>query len=129
MIEDPVATVVITETSGCADKARTGGSVGNGACDGAWLDTFWMATSYPKVTATRHTGSNTNTNHRFQTQHAKHAKTVNIVYADGHAKNTRPSLLKWGNFWGHFKPNYEVGGVKASTPVASQEMDNYEVEP
>jgi prepilin-type N-terminal cleavage/methylation domain-containing protein/prepilin-type processing-associated H-X9-DG protein len=128
-LEDPVATVVVTETGGCADPARTGGSVGNGACDGAWLDTFWMATSYPKVTAIQHSGSNNNTNHRFQTQHAKHGGTVNVVYADGHAKNTRPSRLTWGNFWGHFKGNYVLNGVKASTPVASQEMDRAEIEP
>src|SRR5205085_1205892 len=68
-------------------------------------------------------------NHRFQTQHAKHAGTVNVVYADGHAKNTRPSQLKWGNFWGKFQPTFKVEGVSADTPVASQEMDRAEIEP
>lgn len=128
-LEDHVATVVVTETGGCTDKTRTGGSVGSGACDGAWLDTFWQDFSYPKVKQIQHPGNNSNTNHRFQTQHAKHAGTVNVVYADGHAKNTRPSMLKWGNFWGRFKPGYQFRGVRADSPVASLEMDKAEIEP
>jgi hypothetical protein len=54
---------------------------------------------------------------------------VNVVYADGHAKNTRPSGLKWGNFWGHFQSTYKQGSVSADTPVASPEMDKAEIEP
>ena len=128
-LDDPVQTIVVTETGGCEDVKRTGGSVGNGACDGAWLDTFWMANSFPHVKQIKHPGSNTNTNHRFQTQHAKHAGTVNVVYVDGHVKNTAPSRLTWGNFWGHLNPTYKAGGVTADTPVASQEMDRADVEP
>jgi prepilin-type N-terminal cleavage/methylation domain-containing protein/prepilin-type processing-associated H-X9-DG protein len=129
-IDNPTQTVVVTETGGCEDRKRIGGSVGDGSCDGAWLDTFWMSTSYPKVTAILHTaGQNTNANHRFQTQHGKHSNTVNVVYADGHARNTRPSQLTWGNFWGHFNPSYSQAGVKASNPVASAQMDSAEIEP
>lgn len=129
-LDAPVETVVVTETGGCTDRARIGGSVGDGSCDGAWLDTFWMQTSYPNVKQIPHTkGQNTNTNHRFQTQHAKHSGTVNVVYADGHAKNTRPSLLKWANFWGQFRKGYKVGSVTNDTPVASQDMDKAEIEP
>ena len=129
-LDNPTQTVVVTETGGCEDRTRIGGSVGDGSCDGAWLDTFWMATSYPNVKAIQHTaGANTNTNHRFQTQHAKHNSTVNVVYADGHVKNTRPSQLTWGNFWGHFQAGYKVNGVSAATPVASIQMDSAEVEP
>ena len=129
-LDNSTQTVVVTETGGCEDRARIGGSVGDGSCDGAWLDTFWMSTSYPLVKAIQHAkGSNSNTNHRFQTQHAKHAGTVNVLYADGHAKNMRPSQLTWGNFWGKFRAEYKVGGVSATSPVASQEMDKAEVEP
>lgn len=128
-LERPVETVVITETGGCTDRKRIGGSVGSGACDGAWLDTFWLINSYPNVKTYIHPGTNTNTNHRFQTQHGKHNGTVNIIYADGHAKNLRPSQLTWGNFFGKFNPNYNLFGMRASAPVAPPQWDNIEIEP
>ena len=70
--------------------------------------------------------NNTNTNHRFQTQGGKHNATVNVVYADGHAKSTRPSRLIWGNFYGVFDGTYSVQTVRWDSPVASPDMDAQE---
>jgi hypothetical protein len=51
---------------------------------------------------------------------------VNIVYADGHAKNTRPSRLICGNFYGVFSGTYKDNGVSWDSPVAPPEMDSQE---
>src|SRR5690242_8991182 len=122
-MSQPSDTVFVAECGANADLKHLGGSVSDGASDAAWLDTYWRDYSYPKVKVSVYSKSNQNTNHRFQTQKGKHNSTVNIVYADGHAKSTRPSRLTWGNFYGIFDPTHKEQGVSAVDPVASPDMD------
>ncbi len=58
-----------------------------------WLDSFWVGDSYPNYRFG-------NSDPRYQTQVGKHSMFINNVYADGHAKASRPSQLKWGDFYG-----------------------------
>jgi len=116
-------TVFLAECGANADLKHLGGSVSDGASDAAWLDTYWRDYSYPKVKVSVYSKSNQNTNHRFQTQGGKHNATVNIVYADGHAKSSRPSRLTWGNFYGIFDATHKEQGVASTDPVASPDMD------
>jgi prepilin-type N-terminal cleavage/methylation domain-containing protein/prepilin-type processing-associated H-X9-DG protein len=122
-MQQPANTVFLAECGANADLKHLGGSVSDGASDAAWLDGFWRDHSYPKVKVSVYSKNNTNTNHRFQTQGGKHNATVNVVYADGHAKSTRPSRLLWGNFYGVFEGKYSDGGVSWDAPVAPPEMD------
>jgi prepilin-type N-terminal cleavage/methylation domain-containing protein/prepilin-type processing-associated H-X9-DG protein len=119
----PADTVFLAECGANADLKHLGGSVSDGASDAAWLDEYWRDHSYPKVKVSVYSKSNQNTNHRFQTQGGKHNATVNVVYADGHAKSTRPSRLLWGNFYGVFEGKYAPNGVSWDSPVAPPEMD------
>ncbi len=125
-MQQPADTVFLAEVGANSDKKHLGGNVGSGAADAAWLDTYWQQYSYPKVKVSVFSKNNTNTNHRFQTQRGKHNSQVNVVYADGHVKSTRPSRLTWGNFYGVFTPGYKENGVPAESPVASAEMDAQE---
>jgi prepilin-type N-terminal cleavage/methylation domain-containing protein/prepilin-type processing-associated H-X9-DG protein len=125
-MERPAETIFGAETGATADLKHLGGTKGSGAADGAWLDTYWQNYSYPRVKVSTYSKSNTNTNHRFQTQQGKHAGTVNVIYADGHVKNSRPSRLIWGNFYGVFEGTYKVQGVQWDSPVAAPEMDEQE---
>jgi prepilin-type N-terminal cleavage/methylation domain-containing protein/prepilin-type processing-associated H-X9-DG protein len=122
----PADTVFLAEAGANADLKHLGGNVGSGAADAAWLDTYWQQYSYPKVKTSVFSKNNTNTNHRFQTQRGKHNSTVNVVYADGHVKSTRPSRLVWGNFYGVFEGKFAVNSVPWDAPVASPEMDSQE---
>ncbi|MBC7809365.1 MAG: DUF1559 domain-containing protein [Akkermansiaceae bacterium] len=58
-----------------------------------WLDGFWSLSSYPNY-------QYGNTDTRYQIQSGKHNAFINNVYADGHAKSSRASQLKWGDFYG-----------------------------
>jgi len=124
--ERPAETVFCTETGATTDLKHLGGNKGDGAADGAWLDTYWQLYSYPKVPVSVYSKNNQNTNHRFQTQKGKHASTVNVVYADGHVKSTRPSRLIWGNFYGVFEGTFKSQGVPWDAAVASPDMDAQE---
>ena len=125
-MQRPAETVFVAEVGANAELKHLGGSVGSGAADAAWLDSYWQAYSYPKVKISVFSKANQNTNHRFQTQRGKHNSTVNIVYADGHVKSTRPSRLLWGNFYGVFEGKYAEQGVSWDSPVAPPEMDAQE---
>jgi prepilin-type N-terminal cleavage/methylation domain-containing protein/prepilin-type processing-associated H-X9-DG protein len=125
-MQQPADTVFLAECGANASLKHLGGSLGDGASDAAWLDSYWQTYSYPKVKVSVYSKSNTNTNHRFQTQAGKHNSTVNIVYADGHAKSSRPSRLTWGNFYGIFDPAHKENGVLSTDPVASPDMDSQE---
>jgi prepilin-type N-terminal cleavage/methylation domain-containing protein/prepilin-type processing-associated H-X9-DG protein len=125
-MERPAETVFLAECGANFDLKHLGGSVSDGAADAAWLDGFWRDHSYPLVKVSVYSKSNANTNHRFQTQKGKHSSQVNVVYADGHAKSTRPSRLLWGNFYGVFDPSHKENGVPSDSPVASPDMDAQE---
>jgi prepilin-type N-terminal cleavage/methylation domain-containing protein/prepilin-type processing-associated H-X9-DG protein len=125
-MQQPADTVFLAECGANASLTHLGGSLGDGASDAAWLDSYWQSYSYPKVKVSVYSKSNQNTNHRFQTQAGKHLSTVNVVYADGHAKNTRPSRLIWGNFYGVFSGTFKENGVPWDSPVASPDMDSQE---
>ena len=58
-----------------------------------WLDGYWAVDSYPNYRFG-------NSDARYQTQTGKHSLFVNNVYADGHAKASRVSQIKWGDFYG-----------------------------
>jgi prepilin-type N-terminal cleavage/methylation domain-containing protein/prepilin-type processing-associated H-X9-DG protein len=125
-MQQPADTVFLAECGANADLKHLGGSVSDGASDAAWLDSYWQQYSFPRVKVSVYSKNNTNTNHRFQTQKGKHNSTVNVVYADGHAKSSRPSRLIWGNFYGVFVGTYKEQGVPWDSPVASPDMDAQE---
>jgi prepilin-type N-terminal cleavage/methylation domain-containing protein/prepilin-type processing-associated H-X9-DG protein len=100
------------------------------------LDSRWQGFCYPRVTAPSGPSGSENNNPRFQTQPNKHSYTVNVVYGDGHAKNSRPSALRWGNFYGVFADGARpfsgsgtgaysgpYGGAPWNSPVSSPELD------
>jgi prepilin-type N-terminal cleavage/methylation domain-containing protein/prepilin-type processing-associated H-X9-DG protein len=125
-MQQPAETVFLAEVGANAEMKHLGGNVGSGAADAAWLDHYWLRYSYPRVKVSAFSKNNQNTNHRFQTQQGKHNATVNVVYADGHVKSTRPSRLIWGNFFGVFNQKFAVEGVSWDAPVAPVEMDAQE---
>ncbi|MBC8138456.1 MAG: DUF1559 domain-containing protein [Fibrella sp.] len=61
--------------------------------DAPWLDGYWSLSSYPNYQFG-------NSDIRYQIQRGKHNMMINNVYADGHAKSSRASQLKWGNYYG-----------------------------
>ena len=71
---------------------------------------FFALTSHPAY------WNGINTNERFQTQRNKHSNFINTVYADGHAKASRPSQIVWGNFYGVMARNESAFGQPCGDP-------------
>jgi prepilin-type N-terminal cleavage/methylation domain-containing protein/prepilin-type processing-associated H-X9-DG protein len=91
-ITDPADMVAICDVSGSNDPAQI-----NGDADAAWLDTIWAGGSGVNYPTTGFNG-------RVQTAYAKHNNRINVIYVDGHAAPSLPSMLTWGQFWGVFTP-------------------------
>jgi len=125
-IKQPVETVAMTEIGGSSKVSEIGGSVGNGKADAAWLDGFWADGSYPHNSSPR--GGNPMTNPRFQSQQGKHIQKVNVVYLDGHSSITRPSQLKWGQFFAEYSGKLSIG-YAWDTPVSTLKLDAAEYPP
>jgi prepilin-type N-terminal cleavage/methylation domain-containing protein len=66
-MQQPADTVFLAECGANASLKHLGGTLGDGASDAAWLDSYWRDYSYPKVKVSVYSKSNQNTNHRFQT--------------------------------------------------------------
>ncbi len=73
-----------------------------------WLDGFWSLSSYPNYQFG-------NSDDRYQIQRGKHNRFINNVYADGHAKSSRASQLKWGDFYGVQAKNEQPFGKPCFT--------------
>jgi prepilin-type processing-associated H-X9-DG protein len=120
----------VTEIGGSIKPSDSGG-MGNAQGDAAWLDDWWQLNSYPNNLSSARTGSPSNTNPRFQSQHGKHNLRVNSVYLDGHSAPVRPSKLIWGQFHAKYFGNVgsSLGGkaVFWDSPVSTPELDAAQV--
>lgn len=124
----PAQVVAIDECYGSSNPSEIGGSVGDGYADAAWHDDFWSLYSYPNTSVPGVA------NFRFQTQFGKHNKRVNIVYADGHAADTKPSKLIWGQYYDMFasvagNPKTPDGYKNWYDPVSTTALDAIEYMP
>ncbi len=88
----PTETISVFESNGGTDP---------GTKEGAWLDGFSLGRMYPTVSAPG-PAADSNRNYRFQVQEGKHNGQINLLYADGHAKSSAPSRIKWGSIYGVF---------------------------
>jgi prepilin-type N-terminal cleavage/methylation domain-containing protein/prepilin-type processing-associated H-X9-DG protein len=95
----PAQVVAVDECNGSTNPAEIGGSRGDGFADAAWHDDFWAENSYPNSSVIGIANS------RMQVQFGKHNKRVNIIYADGHAADSKPSQLLWGQYYDMFANN------------------------
>src|SRR5688500_5805354 len=48
-MQRPAETVFVAEAGASSDKKHLGGALGSGAADAAWLDSYWLGRSYPRV--------------------------------------------------------------------------------
>ncbi len=130
-VKRPSDVVTITEVNGSADPTQTGGSVGNGLADAAWMDEYWAATCYPVVaTSVSSASGHGDENFRFQSQWKKHNFRVNLSYVDGHSSASKPSQLIWGQFYGQFGNTTSRDGYKnLAAPVSSAALDSADIAP
>ena len=114
-VSQPSQVVSVLDTSGSNDP-------NSGQSAGAWLDTYWSATSGTGTGAS---------DYRVQTAYAKHSKRLNVLYVDGHAAASKPSALTWGQFSGDVYGNVTIpsqsGPSKQSAdPIISPQYDGTE---
>ena len=98
----PSDVVALTDTSGSITVPGGTASV----C----LDTVWSGS----VDLSGTTIAN-GYNERLQTAYAKHGKSVNVIYVDGHAASSKPSALTWGQFYNVFDPSVTLHTSYAKT--------------
>jgi prepilin-type processing-associated H-X9-DG protein len=110
----PSEMVMSADSSGSNDPANC--SSGDLSGDAAWLDIVWAANS---------TGPVPGKGHRLVTAYAKHNKRVNIIYVDGHAAPSLPSMLAWGEFYGIFS-GFMDNGYAATAPICTSQFDGQE---
>ncbi len=124
-VDRPTEVVAVTEVNGTDDPKEIGGGIGNEKADAAWLDGYWANGSFPNQTAAKG-----NQNYRFQSQMKKHNQRVNIVYVDGHSAGSKPSQLRWGQFYGVFSGTTIPGTSKRwDGPVANATLDAADIAP
>jgi len=98
-VSRPSQVVSVIDSSGSNDP-------NSGQSAGAWLDTYWSATS----------GTGTGlSDYRVQTAYAKHSKRLNVLYVDGHAAASKPSALTWGQFSGDVDVNVTIPSASGSS--------------
>jgi prepilin-type N-terminal cleavage/methylation domain-containing protein/prepilin-type processing-associated H-X9-DG protein len=119
----PSDAISITEVNGKEDPTKTSG-VGNQRGDSAWLDNYWAGASYPQPRQ-----PNGGQNPRFQSQMKKHNQRVNSLYVDGHASSSKPSQLKWGQFYGVYEGKIKNSTKTPDMPVSDPVLDRAEVPP
>ncbi len=99
----------------------------NGDADACWLDTVWASYSGAGYSATSTT---MDYNWRVQTAYAKHDNRLDFVYVDGHATETRPSQITWGQFYGIFNsttlPTYYGSKLSSGQSISSPAYDSIE---
>jgi len=100
--------VVSTDSSGSVNPADS--DAGDLSGDGAWLDFVWADTTQGNLADIKSA--------RLQHCYAKHNnKRVNVTYVDGHAANSQPSQLTWGQFYGVFTGPVGDNNVPAGQPI------------
>ena len=125
-IAEPTRTVAMAEIGGSSDPKQIGG-VGDASADGAWLDEWWALNSYPNNSSPKG-----GTNHRFQSQYAKHNRRVDLVFLDGHSAASRPSQLVWGQFFARYSGTVTALGGRTlawDSPVGTPQLDAIDVPP
>ncbi len=124
LVTHPAQLVAITDVSGSNNPGDCDGNPGPGSgnsnpvCgDAAWLDDEWGANSGQTFPVDGFNG-------RLQTAWAKHNKTVNVLYADGHAEITLVSRLTWGVFWGAYGPTAPLPpGIQWNASISRPSYD------
>ena len=120
-LKDPSRTVLIGEIFGSNDPQKTGG---NRAGDAAWLNSNWALGSYPGSRI-----STTDQNFKFQSQMHKHNHRVNVVWLDGHCEPTKPSQLRWLQFYGGASSAVSTLYAAPDKPVSDDILDGKETPP
>jgi prepilin-type processing-associated H-X9-DG protein len=60
----------------------------------------------------------------------KHLKRMNVVYIDGHARASKGSQLRWGQWYRVFSGTTITGtSKKVDGPVSNDALDNSEIKP
>ncbi len=100
----PADLIAVSDTSGSNNPQHSDGNPGSGSnvdADAAWLDGVWDEESGP-------TQSIVGFNGRLQTSYGRHDNRVDLVYVDGHASESLPSKITWGEFWGYYDSSAPV---------------------
>ena len=116
-VQRPSSMVAICDCSGSNDPSHI-----NGDADAAWLDTVWAGNSGPNQAVTGFNG-------RVQTAYAKHNNRINVIYVDGHAAPTYPSLLTWGQFWGEFRAGIVLKAYGGTTQISDKFISKASYDP
>ncbi|HEX3626377.1 MAG TPA: prepilin-type N-terminal cleavage/methylation domain-containing protein [Verrucomicrobiae bacterium] len=121
----PSEIVSMCDVSGSNDPSKV-----NGYADACWLDTIWAGQSGILFEANG-APPNNGFNCRVQTAYAKHHNRLSFVYVDGHAADSYPSRITWGQFWGIFDPSVALktqggGTYKEYTPISNPKYDSQE---
>jgi prepilin-type N-terminal cleavage/methylation domain-containing protein/prepilin-type processing-associated H-X9-DG protein len=108
-------------------------SMNAGSGDGAWLDGWWSARSYPGTLRARPVNPTDfllDGNYRWQSQPKKHNSRVEVSFMDGHAESRLPSSMIWGQWFGTFTGTVALGapnGTRAfDTKMSDSNLDGFD---
>lgn len=124
-------TIYMAECGGNDDA----GDTNDGKGDAAWLDSWWAARCYPRITSPTPAGPARGRqigNYRFQEQPKKHNSRQALVMLDGHAEIQLGSRLRWGQFAAVYSGTINLGMgtvVPWDSPVSSAAFDGAEMLP